>query len=89
MVNKVYDYVQTCYSKELQDVANIILYTVRNLMKKFCRKRSKRLEKLLEATPCINKYSRPKYGCMSAFIWKVSRNINIPTSRLRIPYTCW
>ena len=54
LVEQVYAYFAKCYKREIRDSANVLLYSIRSNIRTFCRKRTKKLAKLMEATACLN-----------------------------------
>lgn len=82
-------FLKACYRKEMQDIANLIIYSVKSTMRMFCRKRSKKLDALLAATPCFNRHLRPDDGCIMQFVNETKQLIPIKQHNLKIPHTCW
>lgn len=54
LVNQIEGFFKKCYKKEILDMANVLVYSIKSNVRQFCRKKTKKLTKLLENTPCIN-----------------------------------
>lgn len=89
LVREIERFFRTCYAKDVLDLANIVVYSVKNGIKQFCRKRTKKLKKLLTVTPCINKHIQRRDRCIAGFINETKQLINIEQDNLKIRYACW
>lgn len=67
LVEKIEGFMKNCYPKEVQDMANLMIYSVKSNVRLFCRKKTKKLIKLMEQTPCINREIVRDDVCLKKF----------------------
>lgn len=83
-------FIRRCYLPEVRDVAKVVVYSVKNTIKTYCKKRkSKKLLTLLGVAPCINKELHNKNTCIKKFATQVHELQFIENDKVKIPHTCW
>ena len=58
-------------------------------MRKICAKNSRRLEELIEFTPCANKYTNEITKCYYGYIDALMGIKDIADDKQKIPVACW
>lgn len=92
LTKRVEKFFQTCYEKDLQDVANLFFYSVKRTQRFYClngKKNSKKLNRLLTVSDCYNKYLKDDDKCLVKFINETKQLINYDLHNVKIPHTCW
>ncbi|KAH9491339.1 hypothetical protein DERF_016067 [Dermatophagoides farinae] len=77
-----------CYKKEMVDLAKIIIYTLKQNIKLYCRKNTKRLAKLLTVAPCVNKHINRADHCIGNFMNQTKQLVGFKNDKDKIKYAC-
>ncbi|KAI2804593.1 hypothetical protein BLOT_003580, partial [Blomia tropicalis] len=81
-----------CYDKTVRDYANILIYTSKRNMKKYCSKKQTRfVAEMLKLAPCANRHVRNNpvpIKCYDRFINETTQLIGIENDNLKIPHAC-
>ena len=88
MANEFDQYKNRCFKGNLKHFTSLFVYSVRNSVKQFCFRKSRRLEDLFKAATCVNKHSKQVNQCMS----KLTNNfigIKYADNSKKIPFICW
>ena len=90
MVVQVEKFFQKCYQKSVRDQANILIYSIRQNLRRFCGKKGSKLVKnYIKLGPCANKYAQQNDFCIAKFTNQTKQLINIKDDSKKIPHTCW
>lgn len=94
LTNKIETFLKKCYTQEMFQTGKLALYPATKSVQQFCPKNgnkrvSKRVEKIMKVSPCINKYLNPNDTCANKFI----DNLEVITKtivddKLKLPYVC-
>lgn len=88
--SEVERFIKTCYTKEVKNYSNLMLYSGRANLRKSCAKRvPKVVSDLMQGAPCINRYVQKNDTCLIKFINKSAQLINIDDDKKKIPHLCW
>ncbi len=82
------NYKNQCMQNLPKQLTSVVLYTVKNMINSLCKKDSKRLKSLLEASPCGNKANNEFNKCNVGYIDKLLGTIHAEEKN-RIPHICW
>lgn len=87
MINFLDNFISSCYTSEVKDLAKIMVFSVKNAIKQFCKKKTKKLADLLAVTPCINRNLR--HGpCYTQFL-NATRNVQfLSNDKIKMPHMC-
>ncbi len=89
IVDQIYAYFTKCYKREIRDTANVLLYSVRRNIRTFCRKKTKKLTKLMDATACLNKGIHDD-TCLMRFANNTRQLIPLKMDDpMKISHACW
>lgn len=91
MINQVEAFTKSCFEKSIRDFANIILYTIKSNVRKFCtgKKSRKIVRNLLKFAPCANKYVQPNDTCLQQFMDKTKKLVYVKNDKVKMPFGCW
>ena len=85
-----------CYSKDLVQTSKLAMYPAKKSIQQFCAKsgnaarKSKRLEKFMKVTPCINKNLKKNDTCVKLFIGDLKTiTKTVEDEKMKIPHVCW
>lgn len=89
MIARVEAYLKDCYEKSVRDYANILLYTLKRNIRKYCGRRgSKVVREFLKLGPCANKHIQSKDPCIQGWMGKTKALIGLKEDRHKIHWTC-
>lgn len=89
LVDQIELYFTKCYKKEIKDMGNVLLYSIKSNIRTFCRKKTKKLSKLMSTTPCINNLIHDD-RCLVQYANNTKQLIPLKVDDLtKIRYTCW
>lgn len=87
-----------CYAKSIRDYANILIYTTKRNLRKYCgtsnKKGSRVVKEMLKLAPCANKHLRATRAntearaCYRKYINATSQLVNIADDHRKIPHAC-
>ena len=66
----------------------VVVYSIKNAIKQFCQKKSKRLDVLMAATPCLNKNDKIVTRCYTKVIDSLL-GAQRAEDKKKIPHMCW
>ena len=90
MVAKIEAFVRDCYTKEIQDWSNLVMYTVKYNIRKYCGRRGvKIVQDLIKLAPCANKYVQTNETCIRVFIDNTAQLVPLTDDSKKIPHLCW
>lgn len=87
LINELSLFINKCYKPEIRDMVKILIFSVKNMIKQFCKKRSKKLSELLIVAKCVNE-EITNDRCMHNFINKTSTFQYLSDDKKKLPYTC-
>ncbi|KAH9410293.1 hypothetical protein TYRP_010051 [Tyrophagus putrescentiae] len=87
LINELSEFINKCYQPEIRDIGRILIFSVKNMIKQFCKKRSKKLSKLFPIAQCINSQVNND-RCMRNFIQHTATFQYLPDDAKKLPYTC-
>lgn len=85
-------YIAQCYERSVRDIANIVLFNIKSLERKLCRRKGgRKLRTMLAVAPCMNRYAQPNTTCLDRFKGDLIEMYGWPSerNRLKIPFACW
>ncbi|CAG2166862.1 unnamed protein product [Oppiella nova] len=90
LLTDIEKYKNNCFRDLSKQAFGILIFSFKGAIKNFCsKKESKRLDELIVATPCINKYNTNVVGkCYETILDELLGAKNGPENK-RIPYMCW
>jgi len=92
IVNLSEAFFKECYAKSVQDYANILIYTTKRNLRKYCGKKGSRVvREMLKLAPCANKHVKgnPETAkCYVRYFNQTSQLINIKNDMIKIPHAC-
>jgi len=91
MIAQVEQFTKQCFEKSIRDFAQIILYTIKSNVRKFCtgKKQRKLVKDLLKMAPCANKHVQPHDECLQQFMNKTKQLVYVENDKLKMPFSCW
>jgi len=87
IVKELETYKQKCFKNLSKQVFGVLIYSIKNTMKQYCRKDSKKLDVLLKAVPCLNKNDNEVTKCYAQFVDGVLGAKNANDTK-KIPHLC-
>lgn len=89
LVDQIYTYFTKCYKQEIRDTSSVLLYSIRRNIRTFCRKKTKKLAKLMDATSCLNKGIHDD-TCLQRYTNSTKQLIPLKmTDQMKIRHACW
>jgi len=95
IVAQTEQFFKECYEKSIRDYAQILIYTTKRNLRKYCGKKgSKVVKEMLKLAPCANKHIKnvransAPMKCMIAYINATSELIHIKEDKIKIPHAC-
>lgn len=71
-------------------MANVLIYSIKNNVRQFCRKKTKKLTKLLQNTGCINRNFIKDDKCLVLYANNTKELINWKgEDQIKVRYACW
>ena len=71
-------------------MANVLVYSLKSNVRTFCRKKTKKLNKLLANTACINKNFIKNDRCIVLYANNTKQLINLKADdQVKIRHACW
>ena len=90
LVNRIESFFKMCYKKEIRDMANVLVYSLKSNVRQFCRKKTKKLTKLLQNTECVNKNFIKDDSCLVNFANNTKQLIPLKIDdQKKIRHSCW
>ena len=81
-------YKTKCFKDLAKQVFGVLVYAVRNAMRQYCRKDSKKLTDLIAAVPCVTKNDPVVTKCYTNYIDGVLGAKNAVDTK-KLPHMCW
>jgi hypothetical protein len=87
MLKEFEDYKTKCMKKLPKQLAGFFIFSLKNSVKRFCKKDSQQLTNMIESSPCINRANTQISKCYSNLIDKILGAQNANDTR-KIPHLC-
>ena len=83
------NFTEKCLEKYSKQAASVLMFTLKSQVRQICSKNTKRLEELIQFSPCANKQQNELQKCYLGFIDSLMGIKDAPDHREKIPLACW
>lgn len=88
LVNWAANYSNTCLHGTSLHVSNLLIYSINNLIKKYCYSGQKIRDALISWGSCGNSVKSSTIQCWNQFIQHIDSVVSFPDEKLRVPMVC-